>query len=295
MDRVLPLDPYTLNPVAEPWRNRSAGVRGHAVRHEAFTQAMEEIVHVIEQAGLVPNPADLTQLWQALAAIRIELSTVPAALAGLDDGTAVTPLGLSAAAGRREMLLFTVPGTTSWTVPANVWRVFAQVWGGGGAGGGSSATVAGGGGGGGGYSAGWVGVTPGQSIPVTVGAGGAPGPATGNGASGGSSSFGAFLSATGGTGGKGSADVNPGNGGPTGAGSGGSYNSSGGGGGGRVPGVSEAAGYGSAAGGPSGGIAGASSAQGYGGSYPGGGGAGYGSFSSQPGSPGANGLVVVRW
>lgn len=66
MEFVKPLDPYTLSSVDEPWRNRSSGVKGHAVPHEAFSHSMAEIVHVIEQGGLTPNNEDLTQLWQAL-------------------------------------------------------------------------------------------------------------------------------------------------------------------------------------------------------------------------------------
>ena len=71
---------------------------------------------------------------------------------------------------------FTTPGTTTFTVPAGVTNVTVEVWGGGGAGGGVDATnlITGGGGGGGTYTkATGVAVTPGGTITLTVGAGGA--------------------------------------------------------------------------------------------------------------------------
>ncbi|MCA8075579.1 glycine-rich domain-containing protein [Burkholderia cepacia] len=74
------------------------------------------------------------------------------------------------------MQMFQASG--AFTVPQNVTRLKATVIGGGASGGGcfSSATyvnAAGGGGGAGGIAIGWFAVTPGQSIPFTVGAGGA--------------------------------------------------------------------------------------------------------------------------
>ncbi len=75
----------------------------------------------------------------------------------------------------------------TFTVPDGVSRVFVQVWGGGG--GGSSN----GGGGGGGYAEGWVEVSSGQQISVTVAPGGSAG------YSGGNSAFGSYISANGGS------------------------------------------------------------------------------------------------
>ncbi len=88
-------------------------------------------------------------------------------------------------------------GTHTFTVPAGVTavRVFVVAGGGGGGNastGGSLAFSSAGGGGGGGAGQGWVSVTPGASIAVTVGSGGAAA------AVGGSSSFGAFITTTGG-------------------------------------------------------------------------------------------------
>ena len=88
----------------------------------------------------------------------------------------------------------------SFTVPPGVTQVEVEVWG---AGCGSFASLPGlpsGGGSGGGYARKLVtGLTPGQSIPVTVGVGGVGGTTDGAGASaGGASSFGSFASASGG-------------------------------------------------------------------------------------------------
>jgi len=46
--------------------NPIAGVRGSTVPAEAIEHPMREIVNCIEQAGLTPSDADLTQLQQAL-------------------------------------------------------------------------------------------------------------------------------------------------------------------------------------------------------------------------------------
>jgi hypothetical protein len=95
----------------------------------------------------------------------------------------------------------------TFVVPNGVTTVRATAIGGGGAAG-YHATMPGGGGGAGGQAVGIVTtLTPGQSIPVTIGAGGAgsPTPATGN--SGGTSSFGTYLSGTGGQGGGGGTAV----------------------------------------------------------------------------------------
>ena len=119
---------------------------------------------------------------------------------------------------------FTTAGTTTWTVPTGVFRVRVRLvgGGGGGAGGNGASTWSSGGGASGGYSEGFVSVTPGQVIVVTIGAGGA-GSAQGNGNSGstgGTTSFGAFMSATGGSGGFGGTSTS--SGGSPGVGSGGS-------------------------------------------------------------------------
>lgn len=91
----------------------------------------------------------------------------------------------------------------SFVVPNGVTAVKATAIGGGG-GAGYHSTMPGGGGGAGGKAIGIVtGLTPGMSIPVTVGAGGAGLPVPANGNAGATSSFGTFLSGTGGAGGGG--------------------------------------------------------------------------------------------
>lgn len=98
---------------------------------------------------------------------------------------------------------FTTSGT--FTVPASVTEVVVEVWGGGGSGAGSGT---GGNGNGGGAAGGFAlkrvtGLTPGGTVAVTVGAGGAKQSAAGTaGNTGSTSSFGAYCSATGGAGGK---------------------------------------------------------------------------------------------
>lgn len=105
----------------------------------------------------------------------------------------------------RSSITFTAPGVTPWVVPDGVSRVFVKVIGGGGGGGRrllAAGQGAGGGGGGGGYSEGWITVTPGASINVTVGAGGAGSTVSNTpGANGATSSFGATVTASGGLGG----------------------------------------------------------------------------------------------
>jgi len=61
----------------------------------------------------------------------------------------------------------------NFTVPASVFQVYQQLQGAGGGGAGATTNQQGGAGGAGGYCEGWVAVTPGQVIAVTVGAGGA--------------------------------------------------------------------------------------------------------------------------
>ncbi|NTI80468.1 glycine-rich domain-containing protein [Rhizobium rhizogenes] len=110
--------------------------------------------------------------------------------------------------------VYSTAGVFTFTVPGNVYNLYATCVGGGAGSAGQGqrsdgSCKAGGGGGAGGTSSGWISVTPGQSITITVGVGGTGGAASANspssnganGAAGGTSSVGAFMSATGGTGG----------------------------------------------------------------------------------------------
>ncbi len=189
---------------------------------------------------------------------------------------------------------FTSTGTQSFLVPPGVYMIRGEVWGGGGAGGGDTVAGAGGsGGGGGGYALGMIPVTPGETLTVVVGAGGA-GSQTGNGAGGGTSSIKrgstVLLQATGGTGGYYSGGGGTTSTGTPGVGTLGAINRSGGGAGnGQAYGTSALGGFGGSGGngngqgGPSNGAAGQA---------PGGGGAG-GINDISPGGNGGAGEVDI--
>jgi len=199
----------------------------------------------------------------------------------------------------------TFSSTGTFTVPAGVTAIEVEIWAGGSGSWASVSGCAGGGGSGGGYARKRIsGLTPGATITVTIGAGGAAGVSgtTAPGA-GGASSFGAYCSATGGV-------VNPlgtvsvpclGN--QAGVGSGGDVNLYGGDGG--VGGQNQGGlifNNGGAGGeGPlSGGIVGNAGGVGTAGRFPGGGASGAGTGSSgttaqAAAAAGAAGLCVVRW
>lgn len=122
---------------------------------------------------------------------------IPAMLVRNSDGyTAV--LSNPGQAGRR-VAVFNTAGTQSWIVPQGVFGAWVDVWGAGGGGTASSTYKAGEGGGGGEYRSGWVDLTPGDSIAISIGAGGAQSPALNTDASpGGPSSFGTYITAMGG-------------------------------------------------------------------------------------------------
>jgi len=109
----------------------------------------------------------------------------------------VGPTTIQLLTGKQE---FSASGT--FTVPAGINYVLVEMWGGGGGGNAYYVPASQKGGGGGGYIRATVPVTPGQSIPVTVGLGGAGNKGSGSGATGGASTFGnTLLVAKGGTGG----------------------------------------------------------------------------------------------
>lgn len=183
----------------------------------------------------------------------------------------------------------------SFQVPAGVTQIEVEVWGAGAGSFASTSSIASGGGGGGGYGRKRIiGLTPGQAISVTVGAGGTGGttggvvPASGQG-----SSFGSFLSATGGTVNPLATASSPQLGGSPGYGQGGDVNLFGSAG---QSGIGNTGGMGGA--GAMGGMQN-SGTSGNAGLAPGGGasGAGTGATGSTAyaGANGAGGLVVVRW
>lgn len=180
-------------------------------------------------------------------------------------------------------------GSGTYTPPAGVYHVYVEIWGGGGGGGWCNGAVPASGGGGGGYSAGYLAVTPGVGIPVTIGASGTGGTGTGTGGTGGTTTFG-ILSASGGAGG---GDNGAGGGGGGGS-SGGTINISGKTGSQVISDVQSIGG--DAPRGGLGGTTGISSGAPAGGQQPGGGGGG-GSTNgaSQNGAVGGAGGVLVWW
>jgi hypothetical protein len=198
-------------------------------------------------------------------------------------------------AGYASLGVFTASGT--FTVPNGVTGVRVTVIGGGGAAG-YHATMPGAGGGGGGTAVGVIrGLTPGQTIAVTVGAGGAAPASPADGNPGGTSNFGTFLSATGGAGGGGGTMVDfamAGGGG--GLGSGGAVNNGGAMGGDSIVvacrgGDGGGPGHGRGASGPQNGF----SATGYGGGGGGGGTTTSGSPVGYPGGAGGPGIVIIEY
>jgi hypothetical protein len=275
-----------------------------------------------------PNNSGTPQNTQRIQRVQLQLKPGAAAAAGaqttpaVDAGwaglyviavnygqTAITAANISLAPGA-PFLAYKLPAlrpgfatmqvflsSGGFTVPNGVSAARVTVIGGGGSGGYHS-TMPGAGGGAGGRAEGTItGLTPGQTISVTVGAGGAaPGaPAAGN--NGGTSSFGTYMSATGGTGGNGGTVVTfamAGGAGGTGVGgqvnSGGSWGSDsivagcrGGDGGGP--------GSGRATSGPIPGVP----ASGFGGGGGGGGTSTSGSPVGYPGGAGAAGIVIVEY
>jgi hypothetical protein len=274
-----------------------------------------------------PNNSGTAQNTQRIARVELQLKPGAAAIAGtqttpvVDSGwvglyvitinygqTAITAANIetlpaapflsyklpSLRPGFGSMQVFTASGT--FVVPNGVTKARVKVIGGGGAGGYHS-TMSGGGGGAGGQANGIVaGLTPGQSITVTVGAGGAIPASPANGNNGGTSSFGTYMSATGGNGGNGGTTPEFAMaGGAGGAGLGGQINRGGSDGGDSIVVASRGGdgggpGNGRASSGPIPGL----SATGFGG----GGGGGMtvtGTAAGYPGGAGAAGIVIVEY
>ncbi|MCB5944110.1 glycine-rich domain-containing protein [Acidocella sp. KAb 2-4] len=197
--------------------------------------------------------------------------------------------------GFANMQVFTQSG--NFVVPNGVSTVKVTVIGGGGSGGYHS-TMPSGGGGAGGRAKGIVtGLTPGQVIAVTVGAGGAAPTGPQNGNTGGTSSFGGYMSASGGVGGNGGTAANFSNaGGAGGTASGGQLNMTGSDGSDAIV----AGSHGGDGGGPGNGRGASGPLSGFSGHSYGGGGGGGGMTTSgtpvgSPGGAGAAGVVIVEY
>jgi hypothetical protein len=190
---------------------------------------------------------------------------------------------------------FTTSG--SFTVPTAVSQIEVEIWGAGSGSFASAATVPSGGGSGGGYARKRItGLTSGQVISVTVGAGGSAGSTTTAPGPGGSTSFGTYLSATGGGLNPLATIANPWLGASSfGVGSGGDMNVGGSSGGNGLGNIGGAGGGGALGGG----MNYVATSYAINGQAPGGGASGSGTGlnnnTAQPGGTGASGLVIVRW
>lgn len=155
--------------------NPSSGVEGSAVPAAAIEHPMREIEAVIVAAGLTPDESQLDQLLRAITKVK-------------------------------GVQRFTSNG--SFTVPAGVTTIYVSACAGGGGGGGNATVgdpniISGAGGGGAGQSiiCQEYAVTPGEVIPITIGAGGTAGAVNTVGGAGGNTVVGVFVTLTGGSGG----------------------------------------------------------------------------------------------
>lgn len=175
MDRINGANTVDIGGGRRGWRQRStiAGVAGTEFTAPFQNALQEELLGVIEAAGLTPAEADWTQLLEAIRKL---------------------------APGRTRATVYT--GNATFTVPAGVYRIKRTATGGGGGGAGAGTGNAGGGGGAGATVVDWIDVTPGQMLSVVIGAAGAGGVSGGGtGGDGGTTSIGT-LSAAGGVGGQ---------------------------------------------------------------------------------------------
>ncbi len=244
----------------------------------------------------LPPPVD--QGWVGLWLITLGYgqTAVTAANITVVPGAPFLPFQLpQLTAGFSRQSVITLSG--GWTVPQGVTQVRVRVIGGGGGGGGGSSSFSGGGGGAGGFAQAVVQITPGTTVPVTIGQGGTGGQPGQTGSGGGSSTFGGILGATGGGGGGSNNPFSQGGAGGVGQANGsvqnpltqfGGYGTDG------YTGTTAPAGAGgaSAMGGGGRGASGGGAAANGQASGSGGGGA-YG--GSVPGGQGANGLVIVEY
>ncbi|GLS03780.1 hypothetical protein GCM10007860_09250 [Chitiniphilus shinanonensis] len=166
----------------------------------------DELLSVIQAAGMTPTEGLNSQLLEALRAVGVFTTRPPADNTTAAATTAFVQSAIAAATGRLiGVQVFSNPGTSTYTPTLGTTSVIVEVVGGGGGSGGLAATGAAqnaiaGCGGNGSYAKSRL--TSGFSgVSVTVGAGGMGGSVgTGSGGSGGTSSFGALVSCPGGGG-----------------------------------------------------------------------------------------------
>lgn len=236
--------------------------------------------------------------WSGLAVITLTYgqSTITAANIVSLSSAPLIPFKLPALRPGFGSSVQTYSASALFVVPPQVTSVEVELWGGGSGSFASIGSTPSGGGSGGGYARKRIaGLTPGQVIPVIVGAGGAGGTTAGGAAgAGGTSSFGTYVSATGGALNLYATVASPQNGAtPAGSGVAGDVNLCGSAG---QAGISNVGGLGG--GSPMGGMQNSGTA-GAAGLFPGGGASGAGTGPTQNaqfnGAAGAGGFVVVRW
>ncbi len=142
---------------------------------------IDSLGHISSNGGYIFAKVTATNVTQVPGDVRAEHSLISDNLANNNFNPvcadSVGKLALCSVSSGTNVDSFTTPGTTTWTVPAGVNSIRAQVFGAGGGGAGGSTGscgqfCAGGGGGGGGYVDVTLTVTPGQTYSVLVGTGG---------------------------------------------------------------------------------------------------------------------------
>jgi hypothetical protein len=242
--------------------NPLTAVDATIVDQDWANMVQEELAAVVLGAGLTLTKGNTAQLLQALR----------------------TTIG-------KNIQVFGANG--SFTVPPSVTRLHIMLWAGGGGGGGSTGSPsAASGGGGGGYVEGIFTVTPGQVIPMTVGAVGTGGTGATDGTDGGASSAGTLCSAVGGGRGRGTSSAFQGSFGAPGSAVGGVI-IAGPQSGGTGTGIGSV-GFGGF-GGASFCCAGGPGSVGIGGNGQAPGGGGGGGANGAPGSAGGQGFIIVKW
>lgn len=175
------------------------------------------------------DSTQIKTLAQSLASIKAEIASILGASANWSDAPVATLQTLKSQLDYIQSVLDSIPGgyrtlielkpsnnyLGTVTLPSNTYRIHVKLWGGGGGGGYTGndpmGSNAGGRGGLGGYAEDVFNVSPGQSIPFSVGAGGSGGDAYNNGTAGGDTQLGPIggitIFAGGGGGGTSHSDV----------------------------------------------------------------------------------------
>lgn len=150
-------------------KNLAAGTQGSRVPRLAVEMPLREIANAVALSGQTSTNDDLTQLWQAM-----QRAAQAAARSTTNVITALTAFGLT----QGRLWAQSTPGSYTFPVPANTYKIYVpDCIGGGGGGGGADAVTSGGSAGGGAGNAqdGVYDVTPNEVLTLVIGAGGAPG------------------------------------------------------------------------------------------------------------------------